>query len=242
MSKRHVLPIVFAMAACSGTGESAVERISTPVGGSNEDVPVSTSSFDLLSPTTSASITIPDSFEAFADATGSIVAFRGTTPSEDGIVRINAATTDGHIAVFATEFDNEVLPVTGDAVYEGGYAGLLRQDAPDVQVLPITGIAQLVADFSDQSISGNIVNRRVAYPDGSVRATASLLLDPTALVEGAFVGMTARGDINTTSRGTLAGVYAGSINNDEVIGTVEVTHTADSVITGKEVGAIIASN
>ncbi|MDX8347702.1 hypothetical protein SLH49_06860 [Cognatiyoonia sp. IB215446] len=200
---------------------------------------------DALSPTNNTSISVPASFVVYSDDMDGILAIRGVTASGDGEVAIYSDGSAALTGAFGARLEDTAVPTAGRVVYDGDYVGILRDTGTGDITHTVTGVAQLVAYFGDGNISGNISIRRASELDGTAtRPLNTLLLDSTALADGAFAGTTGGGGFTTSAAGAEDGAYSGLIvgsNGDELVGNININHTTNGIVTGQEVGGIIAA-
>lgn len=255
-----ILTFLVTLAACSDTGGEEDASGTTEIGATTSvltgtpdadfvfdatDNTVTIAGGDALAPTTNTSITLPASFVAFSDDMDSIIAIRGITPSGDGEVGIYSDGSTALTGAFAARLDDAAVPIAGRVVYDGDYVGILRDTGTGDITNTVTGVAQLVANFGDGNISGNISIRRASELDGTAtRPMDTLLLDPTTISDGAFAGPTFGGGFDQSTAGAEVGTYSGLIvgsNGEALVGNININHTTNGVVTGQEVGAIIAA-
>ncbi|MDX8354403.1 hypothetical protein [Cognatiyoonia sp. IB215182] len=254
------MTVLVTLAACSGTNSeedtSSIEELAAATSaltGTPEDDfafdeadnTISIAGDDALSPTTNTSISVPASFVAYSDDMDSILAIRGVTASGDGEVAIYSDGSAALTGAFAARLEDTTVPTAGRLVYDGDYVGILRDTGTGDITHTVTGVAQLVAHFDDGNISGNISIRRASELDETeTRPLDTLFLDSTALTNGAFAGTTGGGGFSTSAAGAEDGVYSGLIvgsDGDELVGNININHTTNGIVTGQEVGAIIAA-
>ncbi len=150
-------------------------------------------------------------------------------------------------------------PPTGTAAnqvvtYTGTYAGLLNIAGDGGDLLPVapgtpnserpfqaaevTGNATIIADFSDNVVSGVINNRVVVDEPGIDLSNQSLELAPTAIIDdGTFEGSAEQ---NNVGKGTYGGIFGG-VDSSAVGGTLFVEGHIDGITNIEEYGVFVLS-
>jgi len=182
---------------------------------------------------------IGTTFTTYED--GNTSALYAVTISGDGAVFVVSDPSvdfDFDLAgVHVARLGETVLPIRGFATFVGQYGGVFV-DTDLVLTGSIRGDAELTADFTSASISGEITNR-----SGTGFTADDIVLLPTAITSaGAFSGTTTGGDlvgVTTALTGEYVGLIVGATGN-EGVGGLNLRHLA-AAGTLIEIGAFVTS-
>ncbi len=197
-------------------------------------------------------VTVPENFNAYQGTERDIFAFRGVTPSGNGVTTIYAAGADAAslTGAFAERAGPEtVVPDTGIVNYDGQYAGVIRSLEGDSVSHAVSGTATMTASFADGQVSGVISDRVATLLSLTTIQTdlADIELQTTSIENGGFAGTTTGGGFPTvlgfefdTDQGNYSGLFVGA-DGEEIVGNLDITHTrvSDDARIRQEVGAFI---
>lgn len=182
----------------------------------------------------------PTYMVSFGGNDSAVNAVRGETPSGAGVAY--AAKWDGDYHRGHQRLTDTVLPPTGSAAFNGGYMGVLGDRTTGVGGF-VSGSARLNIDWDAMRISGSIENRS----SNTGNAFAPLNLTATGLnpSTGGFGGVTSGGQqilpspSSTSATGSFSGLVTGSTAK-EVVGGVNLAHSANGTTVLREFGAFVA--
>ncbi|MGH1330719.1 MAG: hypothetical protein ACRBBK_07555 [Paracoccaceae bacterium] len=159
---------------------------------------------------------------------GSVVFVAGTNGTTENILSLAIARTAP-----------TTLPTSGTTTYTGDYAGVYEHDDTDPDELDfmtglVTGDAEIVADFKNNTVEGTISNRVLR---SAVTNEVSSSFDPADVSlsisplysDGSFSGVATGGQLIRTDP-SLTGEYQGLISgaaSQEAIGGIRLVHQAD---------------
>lgn len=173
----------------------------------------------------------------------------GVQQSDDAEAGFVSAATAGDPttyegAIFVERLTDTVLPVTGEATFNGKYLGLVASSAA------ITGEATLTADFANSQVSGAITDRTqvdimTGEPTANGLITTDMILEAGTLADdGSFSGAVSGGDVIiggdtvTPTDGLYIGLVTGAAGDSAAVGLRTTFVVNDE--TGYEVGSFIA--
>lgn len=140
-----------------------------------------------------------------------------------------------------------LLPVSGTANYNGGYRATYGSATGSLNgvaggLIAVQGTSQLIANFSNSTISGSITGRTSLLSDGTSPNTfANVTLGSTSISNtGTYSGTASGGTMNGQGVALTSGQYQGlfgGANSDSVAGSLVLINTGGfnevGVFTGK---------
>jgi len=257
------------LAGCAGSGNeprmAAARAVDTTVEGS-----VSVSSNVFGTPTFVANGRTLTGMNELSDNSQSFLQKYATTPSGSQSFAIFGNSGTAEVAVIASEGTNAndaflgadfkrvgdtAIPVKGTSLMRGEYSGVVSETNNigayhDVDFF-VNGEAAIEFDFANNSVSGEIWNRKVLSESGVEQTTVGteiITLGATALnADGSYNGSALGGNLNraageSRSAGSFGGLVTGA-NGTETVGSVTINHAdTPSMFTGDaaEVGVFHA--
>ncbi|SFR31910.1 hypothetical protein SAMN04488005_0207 [Yoonia tamlensis] len=164
---------------------------------------------------------VPADFSVYLQTTEGYL-LRGTTSGGEVIIVDNGAQL--------TRTGTTVIPATGSAAYSGTYGAIVVDGSRDLSPETVSGTATLTVNFAYDSVTGMITNRVF---DGTTAAD-DVTLNLTDLVDGAFVGSTSGGALNSGGLVAADGTYTGLIvgpNGEAIVGAVTISHAGPNTFT-----------
>ncbi len=211
--------------AGTSTHETLPVGLAAPYDTAADEVTVSVGGVDTILPRSSGGPI--NGWGAFSTGAQNIALYKTTTSGAgQGIVLMSPVAESDYAGVLLTRNSTTTLPGSGNAVFNGEYAGLFAEIADLVAVGAVSGDAQLTADFSAGTIAGLISNRNV-----SGGGMADLVLSPATINSNAgFSGSATGGEFvgETASGGTYSGIFVGASGN-EAVGGVTLYHNTGGI-------------
>jgi hypothetical protein len=174
---------------------------------------------------------IPENFSVYLQATEGYLLRALTDDGTGEVIIVDNGTQLARIG-------DTLVPTYGSAIYTGSYGGIVVDGARDMSPETVSGSVQIDVDFGGGDVSGTIFDR--VYDGGTI--ADDVTLTHTSMTDGAFLGITSGGDLNSDGLVAGYGTYTGLIvgpDGEGIVGSVTISHSGDDTFT--EIGGFVLS-